>query len=54
MFEQRKNEPFPFVKVAAVVAVLYLIVAMISYRFRHPELTETQLLQDAPKAILFR
>jgi len=37
-----------------VIASAYLFTAFAVYRFRHPEMTETQLFLDTPKALTFR
>lgn len=34
-----------------IVALVYLMVSVLAYRFRHPELTETQLLLATGKAL---
>ena len=36
------------------VIVLYLILSMFVYRFKHPEQTETQLFLNIPKALLWK
>ena len=36
------------------VPVLYMLVTVNIYRFKHPEKTETQLFKEKPKAILMK
>lgn len=38
----------------AYAAVVYLIAATSAYRFRHPDLSETRLFLDIPKALAWR
>jgi hypothetical protein len=37
----------------AVIFAVYVMVSVIAYRFRHPEMTETQLLVNVRDALLW-
>lgn len=37
-----------------ICLLAWLVVASIVYRFRHPEMTETELFLKLPDALLFR
>lgn len=42
------------VMMGILLALLYLTVAQIRYRYKHPELTDTQLIIDFPEWALWR
>lgn len=37
----------------AVILATYFAIAMTAYRFRHPEMTETQLFKNIPDAMIW-
>lgn len=41
-------------KVVMIVVLLYLIVSTMAYRFTHPDMTETRLLQNIHNALIWR
>ena len=41
-------------KFLLIVVFLYVTVAFITYRFRHPDMTETQLFLNIFEALMFR
>ncbi len=41
-------------KVLLIVAFVYVAAAFITYRFRHPDMTETELMLNTFEALLWR
>ena len=50
----KREDGMKALEVSLVVAIIYVSIAFGVYRFKHPELTETQLFLKAPDALLFR
>ena len=40
-------------KAVLYLAAIYFIFATLTYRFKHPDMTETELFLNIPKALMF-